>query len=233
VEGRQTADWKETSNERRGWEVWDEDRAKLYVLEYGTPQSPELKHADRMELAASLLEGESVLDVGCGIGHLLPWIGGSYSYLGLDNSKEMLHLAKELQPNGDFRMGDVYDLSPFGKFDSVVCQSLLIHLPEISKPIKNMWEHTVRVLIFSIPISRVLKTFNIKTYRCEKCGYVFRTARERKVCNKCGGGYLIVRGGTQTKMEKIIRGLEEVQEIKQTFIPGTRNAYFKIRRIKR
>ena len=110
--------------------VWDKDRVKNYIRHFGTPQNPEKKHEARMEVASYLVEGDSVLDVGCGVGHFYPWVKGM-DYLGIDLSEDMLRKAREFNPNGKFEYGDVYDLSKFRVFDSVVCLSLLIHLPDI------------------------------------------------------------------------------------------------------
>lgn len=195
-------------SEERAWEVWDEDRSNQYIRRYGTPQNPEPKHGRRMKLVASLLEGRTVLDVGCGIGHLYPHIKDTHSYLGIDNSDWMLQLARELQPECNFQKGDMYDLSPFGSFDSVVCQSLLIHLPEISRPIREMWGHTSKVLIFSIPIS--------------ESSAVHETPYKE--------GYLVSHTETRESIEKEIANLGGVPKTEVHLEPGTGmgNTYFKV-----
>ena len=194
-------------SEERAWEVWDEDRAGQYIQRYGTPQDPEPKHDRRMKLVASLLEGQTVLDVGCGVGHLYPRIKEAHSYLGIDNSDWMLQLAMELQPECNFQKGDAYDLSPFGSFDTVVCQSLLIHLPDISKPIKEMWEHTNKALIFSTPVG--------ESHAIHK--------------TPCKGGYLILHIETRKDIEKEINRLEGVHKLEVHPEPnsGMNNTYFK------
>lgn len=106
-----------------------------------------------MRKAAELIKGDTLLDVGCGIGHLYPYVRAKVKeYVGIDNSEDMLDAAKAFYPEIEFTYGDIYNLDGFKTFDSIVCQSVLIHLPEIQTPIEEMWEHTDKTLIFSVPI---------------------------------------------------------------------------------
>ena len=141
----------------RYWDVWHgalgSERAERYPKAYGPPHNPVPIHRRRMELAASLIVGNSVLDIGCGIGHLLHFVKSNVEYVGADTSPEMLRVARGAYPNNVFCVGDVYDLSSFKVFDTVLCQSVLIHLPEIETPIREMWDHTHKAMVFSIPIA--------------------------------------------------------------------------------
>lgn len=137
----------------RNWDVWDKDRVGIYVNTYGEPKNPKPDHLKRMKLMVSLVEGDSILDVGAGCGHLYHQLPKSIDYTGMDSSQPMLDYAKLHAPDAEFMLGDVYDLSPFGTYDTVGAQSLLIHLPEITKPIREMWKHTARVMVFSLPAS--------------------------------------------------------------------------------
>ena len=141
---------------KRYWDVWDghlgKERVKRYPKAYGSPHNPIPDHRRRMELASSLIVGNSVLDVGCGIAHLIPFVKDDVEYVGVDTSLEMIQVAKRFHPNSTFHIGDIYDLSHFRMFDTVLCQSVLIHLPEIEVPIQEMWRHARKAVVFSVPI---------------------------------------------------------------------------------
>jgi len=103
------------------------------------------------EACVSMREGETVLDVGCGIGHLaalLPCQG----YRGIDNSRDMVEAAKRFFPAMSFTLGDVYDLSGHEAADTVYALYLLIHLPDMEKPLNQLWGRTKKALIFNLPI---------------------------------------------------------------------------------
>lgn len=138
----------------REWEVWDAARGQSYVKNYGTPHAPTKDHAARMRAAASLVVGNSVLDVGCGVGHLYPHVRDCVTtYVGVDTSYDMLALARKFNPDGRFVYGDVYDLSDLGEFDTVCCVSIYIHLPDLQKPMQQSWDRAKNALVFTLPIA--------------------------------------------------------------------------------
>ena len=151
----------------RYWECWDEDRPEYYAKTYGPPDNPVEEHLNRMRIARSLIEGDSVLDVGCGIGHLYHQLPSNMFYVGVDTSPYMVEYAKQYG-DGDFCIGDAYDLTEFDCYDSVVCQSVLIHLPEIETAIRELWKHVGKALIFSIPVSSMKKVNVWREYKDKK-----------------------------------------------------------------
>lgn len=142
-----------------GLTMWSEKgRARHYVYTYGPPNNPKPRYSLRMRHAANLIIGNSVLDVGCGIGHLYPHVKNKVKvYKGLDGSLEMLRLAKKHNPNIDIHVGDAYDLSKEGVYDTVIALSLLIHVPlkDVSKVVMELWKHCKKALVFSIAIKDV------------------------------------------------------------------------------
>lgn len=135
---------------------WDEKRVQFYIETWGPPTSPKKWHGlDRMEIPVKLLKGETVLDVGCGLGHLYCALKGKVrEYLGVDASSYMLEKARAYFPEADFRQGDVYDLSEFPMVDTVYSISLLIHLPTVEEPIRQLWSKTKKRLVFLIPLGK-------------------------------------------------------------------------------
>lgn len=99
-------------------------------------------------------ENHEVLDVGCGIGvyyDLLTEKAGQY--IGIDPTDAMIERAKELHPDGNFKVGTVYDLQfPNNWFDLVFCWSVLIHLPHntIKRAIRELWRVTKKHLLFNL-----------------------------------------------------------------------------------
>lgn len=142
----------------RRHEIWDGDRVNHYIKEYGHPLKPEecrMKNeyvfTTRVE-ATSLVEGKTVMDVGCGMGHLAAVLPATYEYRGVDNSGYMLEAAKRFFPRKDFRHGDIYDLSSHDAADTVVCLYLLIHLPDLERPLAQLWDRTKKALVFTLTI---------------------------------------------------------------------------------
>ena len=70
----------------------------------------------------------SLLDLGCGRGDLYPLVHGlGYDYFGVDNSEEMLALARKAYPDPDYLLADVTAAPPIvlGKFDVVLSVMVL------------------------------------------------------------------------------------------------------------
>ncbi|MGR9088769.1 MAG: class I SAM-dependent methyltransferase, partial [Gammaproteobacteria bacterium] len=81
---------------------------------------------------ARVLPSGSYLDVGCGTGNLFSILEqisgriGGYSYVGIDISSEMIKVAKDTYPKGDFRVGDAEHLEfEDSSFDFVISNSVL------------------------------------------------------------------------------------------------------------
>ena len=69
----------------------------------------------------------SVLDVGCGRGDLLPYLrerSFEGSYMGVDLTPEMIELARELHPDGEFRHVDLLQDDFEGQFDYVLASGI-------------------------------------------------------------------------------------------------------------
>ncbi|GAA4427557.1 hypothetical protein GCM10023148_31300 [Actinokineospora soli] len=81
-------------------------------------------------LIAQLPQGARVLDLGCGSG--LPTarqlLDAGMVVVGVDESRVMLDLAEEQAPGGDYRLGDLRDLSGLGEFDAAVAFFSLLML---------------------------------------------------------------------------------------------------------
>ncbi len=129
---------------------WQND--KLYADIFKARSLGKLPEMESSKAAAKKLsvyfrDGYSVLDVGCGAGHYLKsyervFKGKKFTYIGLDIAKEYIDIAKEVfagKENVKFLIGSVYKL-PFrdNEFDIVVCNNVLLHLPEIKRALKEL-----------------------------------------------------------------------------------------------
>jgi len=111
---------------------------------------------DFLELMAKrwdLKHCRSLLDVGCGVGHwgltLAPFLSDDCKVNGIDPEDQWITIAKEkaMQENGNkqfhYQVGSAEKI-PFedNTFDMVTCQTVLIHLSDVSIALKEM----IRVL---------------------------------------------------------------------------------------
>jgi len=77
------------------------------------------------------LPGDKILDLGCGNGRFLQIIGEKdIEYFGVDNSEELIRIAREKYPNHNFQTADALSL-PFSDnfFDKVYSIAVLHHIP--------------------------------------------------------------------------------------------------------
>lgn len=80
----------------------------------------------------------SVLDLGCGNGRLLDFLPSFSSYLGVDQSRELLSLARKQYPNTSFLLKDMSqietsDLGGLGAVDYVFSIASFHHIPPLEQ----------------------------------------------------------------------------------------------------
>lgn len=64
---------------------------------------------------------KKILEIGCGSGNLAPFfLKAGYNYVGLDLFKEMIKIAKEVEPKARFIQGDMRKLKLKDKFDAIL-----------------------------------------------------------------------------------------------------------------
>lgn len=142
----------ETYSERE-WEVWDTDKVKN--LENVWTKGP----GGFTKGARHIIENKEhpiqhkglVLDAGCGTGCFHEYLSSQFKdYVGIDSSPNMVKRAKEINPKGDFRVDDLYNLSfEVNTFDFVFCHAILNHLPEIGNPIREMYRVAKHMVFFN------------------------------------------------------------------------------------
>jgi SAM-dependent methyltransferase len=78
-----------------------------------------------------------VLEVGCGLGHLLNWLEDRYTVYGTDINRWALQEARKNVPLGNFALLSAEDLRPFlpGSFQIVIAKHVVEHLPNPERAI--------------------------------------------------------------------------------------------------
>lgn len=90
---------------------------------------------------------QKVLEIGCGSGNLTPFfLKKGYKYLGLDLSKEMLAIAKEVAPKAKFVQGDMRHVKLRQKFDAVVISGRSFTYMTTNKDVMNALSSINKVL---------------------------------------------------------------------------------------
>jgi 2-polyprenyl-3-methyl-5-hydroxy-6-metoxy-1,4-benzoquinol methylase len=103
-------------------------------------------------------DSKSIVDVGCGTGHLLKTIYDKFdnvNLMGLDYSDSALKIAKKTCPIADLYQFNIYDGYP-QKFDIVLCTEVLEHLLYPEKALETCLETVADdgVLLVTVPNGR-------------------------------------------------------------------------------
>lgn len=147
--------------------LWDAARVERYIKLYGDPREKKGTQSLLCEDVASMITGKSILDVGCGMGHLIPHLSpegtAHANYVGLDYSANMLEALGNFFP-GIMRIeGDA--TLPYPQFrshleyhvnepiETVVSVSMFIHLPiiqDVEAALLNMWNTATKEIVFVV-----------------------------------------------------------------------------------
>jgi SAM-dependent methyltransferase len=102
-------------------------------------------------------DGKSVLDAGCGMGDLLPFLyakSTNFRYLGVDTNKGFIEIAKKRYEGHNFKVADPFK-SRVGEFDVVLSSGVMNGnyegwLDARKKMIKVLYEQANQVLAFNM-----------------------------------------------------------------------------------
>lgn len=139
------------------------------------------------DFAIQVEVGSRVLDLGCGNGRLIEALKDkNVEYLGLDNSSELIELARTNYPGKGFLVGDILDLSSINNnyYDYIFCLATLQHIPSRNLRLKALSEMESKLKIGGKLIlsnwnlwsqkkycSRLLKNYWLKIIGLYQLGY--------------------------------------------------------------
>ena len=103
------------------------------------------------------VQGKTILDAGCGLGDLLPYLyakAADFNYLGLDTNKEFIEHAKRHYEGHLFEVGDPFN-KQIGLFDVIISSGVMNGnapgwLAKRKRMIENLWNQTGEVLAFNM-----------------------------------------------------------------------------------
>lgn len=191
----------------RPWEIWDKEEVNNIERAWGSPEGGKGRHQALIERVVGLIKGKSVLDVGCGLGHIYGALKHAKkvdieTYFGIDSSPAMVEKASSHFGGGLFSVGDAYDLSALSCADTVVCLDVVKHLPETWPVLEQLWS------------------------KAEKCVILVTNVGEKQQTRKTpagGGKYLIYRVETVENLMTLFNRLSDVGKIEQFVFDGKKN----------
>jgi len=152
----------------------------------------------RVNFAISLLPKEkieSALDVGCAEGFFcsILYQRGVKNVCGIDISELRINRARELFPQGEFKVGQIYRIDlESNSFDLVTAIQVLEHLGKPELAVSEISRIARKFVLFTVP---------------------YREEKQLVLCPRCGGTFPL-HGHIQRFDEKRIRGLCESNHLK-------------------
>lgn len=133
-------------------------------------------HQERLRECTLPLEGETFLDVGCGLGHstghMKRFLPGDWS--GLEFWDKATRVAQELFPDITFYSSKDFNFRPIcGEFDSVVCAEVIEHVEDDQGLIDGLLDITKKVLVVTTPNRRVSDPGHLRVYTMGTFGALF------------------------------------------------------------
>jgi ubiquinone/menaquinone biosynthesis C-methylase UbiE len=160
-------------------QAWQNRRGgALQEAAYGRPGTQMVLHRQfsRIADALRLRPRLRVLDLGCGVGHLLSWLGGQApaEYYGLDLSATSIANARSFIPTGRFLVGDAEQL-PYRteSFDRVILNGSAHHLLNLGQALREVYRVMTpggRIVLFepiATPITSAIRRALLRTSKYE------------------------------------------------------------------
>lgn len=158
---------------------------------------------DLQKLADLVPPNARVLDYGCGNGRMAALFKPD-NYLGVDPSKELINIAKELHPNYKFKLINAEERVE-EKFDAILCLAVIHHLPDEAshKELIDILHSSLKpegLLILTAwnlenepigPDGLVHKPFKTDSLSIDRALYPFTLKELQDVVDSCGFSLLI------------------------------------------
>lgn len=226
---------------RQGWTShWRADIYGQLLFKRATGDLPEMESSKAVaaRLKNVLKSGDLLLDVGCGAGHYLRSLNAAitvpYDYTGLDATPGYVELARKAfagRPQVKFKADDIYNLGEGDEsHDVVMCNNLLLHLPSIAQPLRELCRVGRRFVLIRTLVGD--SSFRIQEVLKEKDGHESFDERGQPnlfhYFNIYGRDYVLhlLRSDPRVKSVKIIDDLEYDQQAiakQEGYTPGNPN----------
>jgi 2-polyprenyl-3-methyl-5-hydroxy-6-metoxy-1,4-benzoquinol methylase len=157
--------------------TWDEMvsvyslRIKQYGVGYKALFYPDeslhlakLAHISRV-CQSEIMPADTVLDVGCGIGDLIPFLP-KCNYKGIDLVSQFVDKARSIYPNLSFECVNLVDVNE--EFDWLVLAGMMGTVPLPEDLLKKAWEIAVKGVIVDFIDGRKYQGY-LNSYNLEKC----------------------------------------------------------------
>jgi len=120
----------------------DAKRAETYArLKF--PGTYYLAYRDIPAIISENIKGNKAIDFGCGAGRSTRFLTNlGFNSTGIDISADMIKKAKEIDPEGDYRLIEMCDLTPFSSstYDLVLSVFTFDNIPTWEEKVKNFQE---------------------------------------------------------------------------------------------
>lgn len=142
------------------WQNWGDKRYADILYRRALGELPEMESSKAVarRIKAIWKNGDTILDVGCGIGHYLVSLrrelGARFDYCGVDHLQYRIELARKAfdnDPYARFELADLYKL-PYvdSSFDIVTCNNLLQNLPALREPLCELLRVARKALVLRL-----------------------------------------------------------------------------------
>lgn len=121
---------------------------------------------DTLRRMLNLISFNTVLEVGCGEGHIINFIASNFKGIrraeGFDIGSEVIRYAKEIYPNILFQAFSLYD-NPYesNSFEITVCCEVLEHLEYPDKGLEEVFRISSKYILLSVPNEPIWRICNI------------------------------------------------------------------------
>ncbi|PIV47260.1 hypothetical protein COS21_00905 [bacterium (Candidatus Gribaldobacteria) CG02_land_8_20_14_3_00_41_15] len=128
------------------------------------------------------IKGLRMLDLGCGTGNLLKYYSSENKTFGIDESLEMIKIAKVKDKKTYYSIGDIKNFKINSKFDIITCAfDTINHLPTL----KN-WEQLFKMVITNLGDDGIF-IFDFNTIKS------FTNYNKQAIFKKIGKDYVLMR----------------------------------------
>jgi 2-polyprenyl-3-methyl-5-hydroxy-6-metoxy-1,4-benzoquinol methylase len=116
------------------------------------------------ELLAGAGPVRSVLEAGCGEGHLTAKLAARFPgarVLGMDRSRAIVEVARRAHPELPFSVGSIYDPMSPGAWDLVVASEVLEHLDDPARALAALCAGQPRHVLVTVPREPLWRILNV------------------------------------------------------------------------